>query len=268
MRWIASLSAVALAIAPAAGAPKAKGLYAKTFGIKASRRVQTLIVVLHGDQTGDASVAPYDFAQAAAGAVPNSAVVALLRPGYADADGNQSPGVRGEQRGDNLTTDRIGMVARSIIDLRKRYRRANVILVGHSTGAAMAADVAGTYSQLMEGMVLASCPCTLPEWRAYMAKAYPDGGFKTPVTSLDPLQTSGGVSPTLRTAMLVGADDKAAPPRFSRTYAEALALRGIAVDFRILPDKGHAIMDEPELLDALQRVAAAIPARQRSGGRR
>jgi len=59
--------------------------------------------------------------------------------------------------------------------------------------------------------------------------------------------------------LVVGADDPITPPKFSRAYAEALALRGIATDYRVLPGKGHEILDDPEVLSAAERLAAALP---------
>jgi acetyl esterase/lipase len=65
--------------------------------------------------------------------------------------------------------------------------------------------------------------------------------------------------PGLRAAVLVGADDRITPVKFSRAYAEALTLRGIATDYRIVPGKGHDLLNDPEVLAATQRLAAALP---------
>ncbi|HWK36205.1 alpha/beta hydrolase, partial [Sphingomonas sp.] len=234
-------------------------LYTETFGDTPAARVRTLVVVLHGDSRNAPPSSQYVAAERFAAAVPDSAVVAVLRPGYTDAAGHRSPGERGEGNGDNYTADRIGAVADTIAILRGRYPNARTIVVGHSGGAAIAADLAGTRSGLIDGLVLAGCPCMLDEWRTGMKKRRPQAGFDTPVDSLDPLQTVGGIPTSLRAAVLVGAKDEVAPPPLSRGYAEALALRGVTTDYRILPDKGHDILDDPELIAALQRLAAALP---------
>lgn len=233
-------------------APAPTGLYTETFGPASGAAVRTLIVVLHAD--GQPS--HYAFAAAAARAVPQSAAVAVLRPGYADGTGHSSPGDRGSGTGDNYTADRITAVGDSITALRARYPKARTILVGDAGGAAIAANLAGTRPGLLDGMVLVSCPCTLPEWRARMQKQDPAWGGT--VTSLDPLKTSGGVLPSLRAAVLVGADDSVTPIPFSRAYAEALTLRGVATDYRIVPGKGHELLNDPEVLAATTRLAAAL----------
>ncbi|RYY42305.1 MAG: hypothetical protein EOP59_10320 [Sphingomonadales bacterium] len=207
-----------------------------------------MIVVIHSDGTPN----HYRFAQAAAEAVPTSAAVAILRPGYADAAGKTSPGVRGAGTGDNYTADRIAAVGNAIAALARRYPNARTLVVGNAGGAAIAANLAGIRPGLIDGMVLVGCPCTLPEWRKLMK-------WSGKVASLDPLQTAGGILPGLRAAVLVGADDAVTPVKFSRAYAEALTLRGIATDYRIVPGKGHDLLDDPEVLAATQRLAASLP---------
>lgn len=231
-------------------------LYARSFG---TARPVTLLVVLHGDAPTANPGYQYDFAQTLAARIPDSRVVALLRPGYEDPQGNRSPGERGLTTGDNYTPDRLDAVSDSLRRLRARYPRARLVLIGHSGGAAMAADLAGTRPELVDGLLLAACPCSLPEWRQHMKARLPAAPFDQPVRSLDPLQTVGGAQLDLRAALVVGADDPITPPKFSRAYAEALALRGIATDYRVLPGKGHDILDDPEVLSAAERLAAALP---------
>ncbi|WP_448663732.1 alpha/beta fold hydrolase [Sphingomonas sp. CJ20] len=240
-----------------AGPPSAPQLHVERYGSARPASVRTLIVVLHGDGRVD----HYGFAEAAARAIPGSVAVALLRPGYSDAGGHHSPGTHGTDTGDNYTPDHIAIVGDSIAALRRRYPQAHVVVVGDEGGAVIAANLAGMRPTLFDGMVLVGCPCTLPEWRRYMARKSPGSAWSAQVTSLDPLKTAGGILPSMRVAVLVGADDKITPIPFSRAYAEALTLRGIATDYRIVPGKGHDLLGDPEVLAATQRLAAALPKR-------
>ena len=90
----------------------------------------------------------------------------------------------------------------------------------------------------------------------------PGTSFKPAPDSLDPLMTVGGVRPQTKAALLVGSEDPITPPKFSRGYAEALALRGIATDFRVLPGKGNEILNDPEVLSATTRMLASLQAGQ------
>lgn len=242
-------------------AEPALNLHARNFGAAAPKTVRTLIVVLHGDGTPETRSDHYRFAEAVTQSIPGSAAVALLRPGYDDAAGNRSPGQAGLGFGDDYTQEHIDAVAQSLGILRRRFATARLILVGDSGGAAIAADIAGMRPDLIDAMVLVGCPCALPEWRKGMQRQRHGAAWATPVASLDPLKTAGGVMPGLRAAILVGADDKITPPPLSRSYAEALALRGIATDLHIVPGRGHDLLNDPEVLAATTRLAASLPAR-------
>lgn len=263
---LAGLALLAGCTTPPAAAPHlatkaepALNLHARTFGANAPDMVKTLVVVLHGDGSAETRSDHYRFAEAVSRTIPNSAAFALLRPGYGDSAGNRSPGQAGLGYGDDYTQERINAVAQSIGMLRQRFAAARLILVGDSGGAAIAADIAGMRPDLLDAMVLVGCPCALPEWRKGMQKQRHGTAWATPVASLDPLKTAGGVMPGMRAAVLVGLDDKITPPALSRAYAEALALRGIATDLRIVPGRGHDLLNDPEVLAATTRLAAALP---------
>ncbi len=245
MRWVSAALASLLLLGGCAqlgqvGAPGiAPPLPIETFGPSRGSAIRTLVAVVDGG--GSPSGASSEFARAVAAALPDSAAVAILPPIGADT-------------GDALSIQRIRAVGTTVNVLRQRYPSAQVVLVGHSTGAAVAADVAGTHRALIDALVLVSCPCTLPEWRKHNGSTLADGE----ATGLDPLLTAGGIEPDLRAVILVGAKDERTPPRFSRSYAEALALRGIATDFRVLPERSHDILSDPETINAVRRVAAAL----------
>jgi len=207
------------------------GLHAETYGPKRGSSVQTLIVVLHGKGTPD----HYRFASAAARAIPDAAAVALTE-------------VR-----DDRAPKHLAAVGDAVTALRARYPQARTIVVGNADGAAIAANLAGIRPALVDGMVLVGCPCTRLEMEQQTS------GEHSGRENLDPLQTAGGILPSIRVAVLVGANDKITPANFSRAYAEALALRGIATDYRILPARGHDLLDDPEVLAATERLAAAMP---------
>lgn len=266
MRFSVLLPLLALAACaprPAAGpAPAAPGLYTQSYGATRPAAVHTLIVVIHSDAPDAPPTGQYEAARAFAAAVPASIAVAVLRPGYDDESGNSSPGDRGLGAGDNYNRARIDTIAATIRTLQRRYPAARTVLVGQSGGAAIAANLLGTQANIADAMLLAGCPCLLDEWRAHMKTERPALPFDRPTDSLDPVLTAGGVPPRAKVAMLVGADDTWTPQRFSRGYAEALALRGVATDFQILNGRGRDILNDPETVATLQRLVASLGARK------
>ncbi len=259
--------------ATTSASPPAPGLFTQSYGT-APRSASTLYVVVHGDGVRTA-VDTTAFAQSLLASEPDSAVVRLLRPGYSDGRGGQSPGTRGASSTDNYSAERIAAVGDTIAALRQRYRRARVVAIGEAGGAIVIANLAGLRPALLDGIVLVSsvqvigsvsvlvsCPCALPEWRRYIATRELDAPrWREKLVSLDPLQTAGGIQPGLRAAILIGGADTRVPARFSRSYAEALSLRGIATDFRILPDRTAPVLDDPQVIEAARRLAASLPRR-------
>ncbi|WP_448658847.1 alpha/beta hydrolase [Sphingomonas sp. CJ99] len=264
MKRLAMLAGLAAMTGCAANLPPMDGpqglvLYEQVVGPRQSRSVETLFVVLNGDGAPQARGDEDGFIRRLAEQVPGSAVVHVLRPGYADISGHRSPGTLPAENGDQAATDAMMAVADTLRRIERRYPNADTVLIGSGGGAAIIANLAGTRPQLLDGMVLVSCPCTLPEWRRLRARQAPGKGWDQPVEALDPLLTAGGVPPDLLAAIITGSADKELPPRFSRSYAEALALRGINTDLRILPDKAAPLLNEPEVLEAAQRIASRLP---------
>ncbi|MCR5872662.1 MULTISPECIES: S9 family peptidase [unclassified Sphingomonas] len=264
MRFNLSLALLPLLIAGCAAdrasTPAAPKLFTQGYGAKPGM-APTLYVVVHGDGVRTA-INTDGFARTLAATEPGSAVVRLLRPGYSDGAGGQSPGTRGASSTDDYSAERIAAVGDTIAALRNRYRRARVVAIGEAGGAIVVANLAGLRPGLVDGIVLVSCPCALPEWRKYRAGLEPsEARWKEKLVSLDPLQTAGGIQPGLRAAILIGGADTRVPARFSRSYAEALSLRGIATDFRIIPDRTAPVLDDPQVIEAARRLAAALPRR-------
>lgn len=244
--------------APIAAAP----LALEIFGAPAAAEVQTLLVIVPGDPRVAPSGDPADFARAALAAIPGAAAAIVTRPGHPDRHGRISPGPADTATGDGYTADRLALVAETVALLRRRYPKARTVMVGEAGGGAIAAGLAGIRPGLFEGMVLVGCPCSLPEWRRYMAAREPNKPWNAPVASLDPLRTAGGVDPAIRVALVVGEADRIAPPRFSRAYAEALALRGIATDYRVMPGDDRATLNDAEVLSATTRLALSLTTRR------
>jgi pimeloyl-ACP methyl ester carboxylesterase len=246
------LAGCAHRVAPPVAAPAS--LHYERFGARAAD-ARTLIVVLH-DDSPDSPDSAYRAAEAFARDVPGSITAVVLRPGFTDLKDHRSQGAPESGGGDGYTTERLREIAATIRTIQRASPQVRTLLVGQGGGAAIAADLAGTQARIADAMLLLGCPCMLDEWREDRAAAPGGSAFATPVSSLDPLKTVGGVSPSLQVTLLVGANDEQTKPRYSRGYAEALALRGVATDFRILTDKGHDLLEDPETRAAVQRLAA------------
>lgn len=200
------------------------------------------MVVIHGDAPFRPPEYQYTLARQLAAAYPNVVAVGLLRPGYTDAQGNQSAGKRGAATGDNYTPEAVDAVAAALRELRQRYHPGRVVVAGHSGGAALATNVLARHPDRIDAALLAACPCDVPRWRRHMYQL--DDGkaiWQGTVRSLSPQALVGNVDVTVPITLVVGTADSVAPPRFSRAYWQALQQRRSPAKLVQLPNEGHEI---------------------------
>jgi predicted esterase len=258
---LVGLATAACAAEPAAGVVEwidtASGkLKTETFVSPQASGRPVLVVVLHGDAPFAKPSYQYLFARRAA-ASGDVVAAAILRPGYTDPTGDKSSGERGLTTGDNYTPDRIEMIVGAIRDLQHRHHARAVILVGHSGGAAISADILGLYPNLAQAALLVSCPCDLPAWRAHMKAVQHAGIWDRPVRSLSPVDLAARVAPGTRIRMIVGSADDVAPPPLTKAYATALARRGVEAQVSELAGKDHEIFLEPGVQEQLAALVEA-----------
>jgi pimeloyl-ACP methyl ester carboxylesterase len=222
--------------------------------------------VLHGDllAPGAPPTYHYAFARRAAEQMDDVVAAALLRPGYADDDGDRSEGKQGMRTGDNYTPEVVDAVAVEVRELQTKFHPAATVLAGHSGGAAITGNLLGRHPSEVDAALLVSCPCDLSVWRNHMMKYYfPKVGpfsllFLAPVKSLSPVDLAAGVPPSTRVRMVVGSQDPVAPPNLTREYAEALRKRGVDVAVTIAPGLEHDILLEPVVSEQLKRLVEAV----------
>jgi pimeloyl-ACP methyl ester carboxylesterase len=225
-----------------------------------------LVLVLHGDllAPGAPPTYHYAFARRAAEQMDDVVAAALLRPGYADDDGDRSEGKQGMRTGDNYTPEVVDAVAVEVRELQTKFHPAATVLAGHSGGAAITGNLLGRHPSEVDAALLVSCPCDLSVWRNHMMKYYfPKVGpfsllFLAPVKSLSPVDLAAGVPPSTRVRMVVGSQDPVAPPNLTREYAEALRKRGVDVAVTIAPGLEHDILLEPVVSEQLKRLVEAV----------
>lgn len=218
---------------------KASGLKIKTVYFASPPKSFNGIVVLflHGDL--DVPPVNYLFLSKLSQADTKAIYVELLRPGYVDAAGDRSGGERGLAVGDNYTPEVIGAIAAVCAQLKARFHPTSIILVGHSGGATLAADLIGLYPGIAAGVELIACGCDPVEWRARRAKQTGDAVWTAPVHSLMPLDTLRAVSPDTEFRLIVGEDDDVVGVEATRRYAEAARALNANVQLTIIPNRGH-----------------------------
>ena len=125
-----------------------------------------LVLVLHGDLPEPPPSYQYEFAKVIADAAKDTVAAGVLRPGYRDPIGDRSSGDMGGAVADNYTPEVVDAVASVARELAREYRARETILVGHSGGAAIAANLLGRHPDVARGSVLVGCGCDPRAWRA------------------------------------------------------------------------------------------------------
>ncbi len=217
-----------------------------------------LVVVLHGDAPFERPSYQYRFAANAAKQLHGVVVAALLRPGYTDQEGDRSDGDRGNTTADNYTPEVLDRLGAAIRRLKEELHSPKVVLVGHSGGAAIAADLIARDRGLANAALLVSCPCDVPAFREHMKTVAPTPLWDAPVRSISPLDVVGDISKAVRIEMVVGEKDKVAPPDLTERYAAALKKRGIEGHVILLPAKGHEILLDPAIIQELPVLITSL----------
>jgi pimeloyl-ACP methyl ester carboxylesterase len=215
-----------------------------------------LVIVLHGDAPGRKPSYQYLFASKLAQGIPGSRIVALLRPGYADPFGGRSDGNRGSfSAGENYTPGVVEDLAAAIGEMKTLWGAQRVILIGHSGGAALTADIAALHPGLVQTAILVSCPCDVPAFRHHMAKSQWDPPWLFPVVALSPLATLQQMDAFTSVVAISGDEDPIALPQYSKSYISAANLRGLNASMISIPRQGHEILLLPKVI---QLVVGAI----------
>jgi predicted esterase len=191
-----------------------------------------LFIVLHGDVSrGGAADYHYRIAREIVADQPDAIAIAVLRPGYFDPAGKRSDGDDNGRR-DHYTAANIDAMAAAIRDLRAHYHPIRTVLIGHSGGAAFGGVILGRHPGTVDGAILVSCPCDIQRWRDA-------GGGRAWANSLSPSSSIDKVPEAARVITVTGSRDTNTDSRLGRAYAEQLARRGVAAEFREIAGATH-----------------------------
>ena len=213
----------------------------------------TLVIVLHGDAPLLRPSYQYGFAANVARHGDDVIAVGLLRPGYADPSGRRSDPQSGPSIGNNYTPQVTAQMAEAVRDLKARYRPSRTLLVGHSGGGAVVANLLEAIPDVADGAIIASCPCDLAAWRVRMAQFGRAGSHKD---SLSPLDNVTSLPRDIPITVMVGARDNAVGVENSRTFFAAAKAAGARVTLIVVPRTGHMMMGSPAALQAVQAFLA------------
>jgi pimeloyl-ACP methyl ester carboxylesterase len=215
-----------------------------------------LVLWIHGD-LGPGSE-HYELAQQLAHLTDNVVAVALLRPGYSDADGDRSEGLKGYAVGDNYTAAVVDDVHTVIQELRTRFHARAVVVLSHSGGAGITGDLLGRHPEDADAAVLIACSCDPKGFMArWMADHPQDAPRGLPNHSLTPSDLVDGVSLRTHVRMVIGSNDTVVLVPPTQAYARELSARDVDIRLTIVPGAGHVhVLGTPAVKQAVAEVIA------------
>jgi pimeloyl-ACP methyl ester carboxylesterase len=233
----------------------------------------SLLVVLHGDLFDPTPSYQYAFAQlvtqgANAPALPENTragmanwepigdvvAVGILRPGYTDNSGDRSDGDMGNAALDNFTPEVVDALADAVNQLKEKFGARYVVLVGHSGGAVIAANILGRHPESANAALLVACACDPDAARARTMQIRESPIWRGPTRSLQPLTLVPSVRADAIVRVIVGEKDDAGLREDSSRYSQALRQRGVNARITIAPSLGHNILLTPPVLSAVSEL--------------
>jgi pimeloyl-ACP methyl ester carboxylesterase len=213
-----------------------------------------LVVVLHGDAPRGPPDYHYRFAALVAEQNADVVAVGLLRPGYTDPAGNKSDGVRGLTTGDNYNARNTDSIAAAIGELERHWHARKVVVVGHSGGAALTANILGRHPALIHAGVIVSCPCDVETWRKHMYEVQRWPGWLEKIDTVSPIDVVSGIANHVPVRMLVGTRDEVTPPSLSLAYETAAKKLGKDVKLTQLEGVEHEALFDPAVLTTISQL--------------
>ena len=217
-----------------------------------------LIVVLHGDAPFRKPSYHYAFASELSKRLPGIPVAALLRPGFEDPYLGKSDGRRGNASGDDYTRTVTFDVAAAIKSIRDEFFSSAVVLVGHSGGAAISANIAAASPGLIDSLILVSCPCDVPAFRKHMARQQFSPFWLWPSDSESPLDTVNAMTTQTKIYAITGEQDPITLVDYTRAYVDAADRRGIIASLTVLPERRHEILNDDAVIEFTQQRALEL----------
>ena len=185
---------------------------------------KALVVVLHGDVSkGGAADYHYKVAQKIASQNKGTTVLAMLRPGYYDSQKRKSAGSN-NGRSDHYTAKNNQLVAATIQKMAKQVGTRKIVGLGHSGGAAQLGVIAGAYPNLLDSVILVSCPCDIPKWRSIRGKS----AWRNSQSSQ---AFVGNISKRTRVIAITGTSDTNTRMVLAQSYVAAAKARGVPAIF-------------------------------------
>lgn len=123
--------------------------------------------------------------------------------------------------------------------LKAHHKAGRVVMIGHSGGAANAGVLLGSRPDIVDAVILISCPCDVPTWRDRRGRK-PLNNPQSPHDYLDK------VKPSAKIYTVTGTRDTNTAPYLAKAYVAAAQARGLAAVYLEVEGAGHGFFKWPQ----------------------
>ncbi len=193
---------------------------------------ETLAIYFHGDVPSGRPV-DFVFGIARAVALRGANAVVLIRPGFRGA-GRRSSGTATHDQYSFMSRgrDEIDSIGVAVARLKAHHRAKRLVLMGSSGGALIAGVLLGLRPDLVDSVLLISCPCDVPQLLF-------EKGFRRSEFTQSPHKWLEKANPKAKIVAISGSADRTTPPHHVEKYIGAAKARGHDAQFLIVPGGGH-----------------------------
>ncbi len=192
----------------------------------------TLAIYFHGDVPSGRPV-DFVFGIARATARRGANAVVLIRPGFRGA-GRRSTGTATHDQFSFMSRgrDEIESMGVAVARLKAHHRAKRLVLMGSSGGALIAGVLLGLRPDLVDAVLLISCPCDVPQLLF-------EKGFRSSEFTQSPHKWLEQANPKAKIVAISGSADRTTPPHHVEKYIEAARAGGYDAQFLLVPGGGH-----------------------------
>src|SRR5690606_35149255 len=139
--------------------------------------------------------------------------------------------------------------------LKQKYKPSKVILVGHSGGATISANLLAEYPGDYSDALLIACPCDLHSWRERMKQLQSRVKiWDKEVNSLSPIEEVKRIDDSTQITVLHGDNDEIVPINIADMFTNELETNNKKVNFIILENQGHEVALNKKVFEVIKEL--------------
>ena len=195
--------------------------------------------------------------------IDDAVLISITRPGWINKKNNKSDGKKNISNGDNYIPNiDVDPIYRTIKKIKKRFNSKEIIVIGHSGGAAITGILFGRFNNIINEAILISCPCIVPLWRKnYIEQLSLKNKQKICMPkykSQSPHEYVRKIDSKIKINIFVGQDDKNTLPFFSHQYHSLLKKFGKNVHLKIFSGNHTSVLKNRKMIESIRTIISKI----------